>query len=1377
MARIQVGDAFVRGRTGGPTWTVGTGAVELTYGFRGGALKVTAFANKLASPSLEYIAEGTEMAPFTVGAAGDRRWTLKAAAGSCVLMGGQPVARLDIELGSDALCAHLHVIAYPGTSVLRQWIELENVGAAPVAATATPLTIPIVCDDARPFVHYWIVGGNSRLDQGAMHQAPVAPGYRHEVSARATSAFIPWTALHRAGDADGFFVALEYLGNWSLSVSRADTGPLLLTAAVPDLGAVQLAPGQKLALPAVTLGAFAGSLDDMGVRAYDWQYRYLWDYTNSDYYARPKWAVPWAYCSRNLQEQFAERLAYLDMDADLARSVGFEMLWDDAGWSSFNGLPPDSYGSVFTPTYEGPDFRQTLRYLEKMDMRWLAWFARRPSPGVMAGKVGSWGDFEWRSDAIDFPDWSADQDWRDKIVRFLDSNPGCSFHTCSGGSSYSHTFDIQRYANTNYFADGGRGPITNYYLSYIEPPDKWVDIIEPWTGRGEYRPATARQTMTMVPFWGLKATAGDQELLRKDLDTYRFLRREGVAGRWSYMFHPGVEGDEAIYYMQRTSFDRLRACIILKRQPPQAITLFPRGLLPEQRYAVEFDHSPDRSERTGADLMANGIALAAVLPGELVYLNLLNRPRSGRDKTSPTPPGRVLARRETNIGHSGVSVYWSAGRDDNWISYYEVKRGAEILGKVSIGTSYFDHAPGWDADAAYAVRAVDGDGNVSLWTTASKLAGEPASASALGGLFPQRGRECWCADTTRDGLTFSPMGWIQPPKTSSADEGGTPNQPGGIEGWWEGEGGARLGRAWMQSSEEACSVRTWVAPQAGRVRVVSRVMKEWYSQASGPPLRARMLHNDKQVWPANGWADIPLNDLVGATHDVVLDVAAGDIVRFVLDRAAASQKPAALETGEQWTVFGTCEREDQVASAATLSRTPNALAIGGNSLSRHEVKAEHGSRDLAPLWGGPKEGRTAYVFMPLRAPETAEYALGFGADWWFQAWLDGKPVSDTLATGNSGPTTSNECHVTRLRIEKGEHVLAVRVISGLASTTLTVGTPSPRKHDIVAWLPRITYLEPAQPAGHVGSVVRIRCGAREPYTDRTGNDWSKDRLFQGGRATTNKGEVQGADDPALYLRGRRGNDFTYRIPVSPGLYSVRLRLAEPEYECFFARPFNVQVNGREMLRNFDICQHARGFRKACERVFRYVVPDADGRIVLRFSGGFEPGQKTDQAIVQVIEVAPEIKPVTRIACGSEIDFVDWNSFIWSRDRDFSGGTAIRSSSPVGQASPTPYDQALYQSARSGREFSYALPLPEGLYTVHLKFAELWQKECGQRPMDIQINGRTVWRSWDPGSAAGEVNMAIDLRATNIAPDGRGQITVRVLATGKHDAILQALEVE
>jgi hypothetical protein len=88
-----------------------------------------------------------------------------------------------------------------------------------------------------------------------------------------------------------------------------------------------------------------------------------------------------------------------------------------------------------------------------------------------------------------------------------------------------------------------------------------------------------------------------------------------------------------------------------------------------------------------------------------------------------------------------------------------------------------------------------------------------------------------------------------------------------------------------------------------------------------------------------------------------------------------------------------------------------------------------------------------------------------------------------------------------------------------------------------------------------------------------------------------------------------------------------------------------------------------------------------------------------------------------------------------------------------------------------------LTLPPGLYTVHLKFAELWLEEPGKRPMDILINGQARWAHWDPFTAAGQAGMAIDLRALNITPDSEGRITICARAVGEYDAILQGIEVE
>ena len=283
------------------------------------------------------------------------------------------------------------------------------------------------------------------------------------------------------------------------------------------------------------------------------------------------------------------------------------------------------------------------------------------------------------------------------------------------------------------------------------------------------------------------------------------------------------------------------------------------------------------------------------------------------------------------------------------------------------------------------------------------------------------------------------------------------------------------------------------------------------------------------------------------------------------------------------------------------------------------------------------------------------------------------------------------------------------------------------------------------------------------------------------RTVSTAAAIEGASptaaDQPLYQAGRAGGEFTYSIPVPAGLYSLRLKMTEPQFDWFFQRPFHLEINGRRVLNNFDICHAARGPRRAYECVFRYLVPNEQEQLVLRLSSGWDPQQTSREALVQAIEVLPEQKSVVRIDVGSTSPCVDWNGFSWSADVGFQGGQVLESTSAVAQASPTLHDQQLYRTARAGKSFQYRVPVTEGLYTVHLKFAELWLPELGKRPLDIEINGRHVWEGWDPAAAAGQVAMAADVRVEDITPDVTGHIVVQIDACGEHDAVLQGVEIE
>lgn len=153
-------------------------------------------------------------------------------------------------------------------------------------------------------------------------------------------------------------------------------------------------------------------------------------------------------------------------------------------------------------------------------------------------------------------------------------------------------------------------------------------------------------------------------------------------------------------------------------------------------------------------------------------------------------------------------------------------------------------------------------------------------------------------------------------------------------------------------------------------------------------------------------------------------------------------RPAELTFGTKWTVFGPVERAAPEPDFTGLAGVPATLAIGKQKLSPGEVTVAGGKLDLSRLHGAPKEGRTAYVFIPVNASKTGEYRIGIGADWWFRAWIDGKAIGDTLAIGNGAHPPSKDDNDFTVCLDAGDHTLAVRVISGSTSTTLALGVPA-----------------------------------------------------------------------------------------------------------------------------------------------------------------------------------------------------------------------------------------------------------------------------------------------------------------------------------------------
>jgi beta-galactosidase len=158
---------------------------------------------------------------------------------------------------------------------------------------------------------------------------------------------------------------------------------------------------------------------------------------------------------------------------------------------------------------------------------------------------------------------------------------------------------------------------------------------------------------------------------------------------------------------------------------------------------------------------------------------------------------------------------------------------------------------------------------------------------------------------------------------------------------------------------------------------------------------------------------------------------------------------------------------------------------------------------------------------------------------------------------------------------------SVHLMSGTNDLRATADTAGTVQSDSMRW----TY------SGSMAS-VRIKAGDISGYLTKTGQRYGSDLYFSGGAAgSINPPDTRAseriavaADDPGIYDNFREG-EFAYRVPVPNGRYRVTLKFEEPSAREAGMREFNVLINGKIMLRRFDIFSAAGGSLKGVDRAF------------------------------------------------------------------------------------------------------------------------------------------------------------------------------------------------
>ena len=150
----------------------------------------------------------------------------------------------------------------------------------------------------------------------------------------------------------------------------------------------------------------------------------------------------------------------------------------------------------------------------------------------------------------------------------------------------------------------------------------------------------------------------------------------------------------------------------------------------------------------------------------------------------------------------------------------------------------------------------------------------------------------------------------------------------------------------------------------------------------------------------------------------------------------------------------------------------------------------------------------------------------------------------------------------------------------------------------------------ATAGGSTFTPIRVYTGWRA-YTDPSGQVWSADTGYTGGRYGETSASISNTSTPVLYQYERWG-DFTYNFSAPAGSYNVTLKFAEIFWQSSGQRVFNVSINGQAVLTNFDIIAQAGGPNIALDRTFS--VSSVNGLISIAFS------TVVDNAKVSAIEI-------------------------------------------------------------------------------------------------------------------------------------------------------------
>ncbi|WP_420237625.1 malectin domain-containing carbohydrate-binding protein [Telmatobacter bradus] len=295
------------------------------------------------------------------------------------------------------------------------------------------------------------------------------------------------------------------------------------------------------------------------------------------------------------------------------------------------------------------------------------------------------------------------------------------------------------------------------------------------------------------------------------------------------------------------------------------------------------------------------------------------------------------------------------------------------------------------------------------------------------------------------------------------------------------------------------------------------------------------------------------------------------------------------------------------------------------------------------------------------------------------------------------------------------------------------------------------------PAAATAAPLRILAGySGAPQIDSSGSTWLADRYFSGGETRGGAaGNFVARTSDQLLFQNSRGGDFSYAIPLPPGVYELHLYFVTSEPSSEDYATFGVYLNGNPLLQGFDVNTDAQGNNIADERIFRAVSPSKDGLLHLTFAA--ERGAPSLSALEILPGIAHATLPARLIT--QQTPFTDHSGQLWRPDNYYMNGRMAMQHHPTtGTADPD-----LFAGERYGH-FSYAIPAdPRDRYTLVLHFAEFYfgpagRGGVGSRQFRVLCNGNTLVDNLDIFKEAGSLHV-LTKSFNHLRPTAQGKLNL------------------